>query len=144
MIEKDEEKIEIIKYLYIQNITSVILIYMDFINKYLKTENNLIYSVFLYELICLFIYILINQDKIEELKQYNDYMYLHINGGEIDNYRNIMNKDIHKITELDENSWKDILENLQENIGESQYCKTIGELNGEILNLVNKLNKMNS
>ena len=33
---------------------------------------------------------------------------------------------------------------LQENIGESQYCKTIGELNGEILNLVNKLNKMNS
>lgn len=104
MIEKDEEKIEIIKYLYIQNITSVILIYMDFINKYLKTENNLIYSVFLYELICLFIYILINQDKIEELKQYNDYMYLHINGGEIDNYRNIMNKDIHKITELDENS----------------------------------------
>lgn len=65
-------------------------------------------------------------------------------GGEIDNYRNIMNKDIHKITELDENSWKDILENLQENIGESQYCKTIGELNGEILNLVNKLNKMNS
>lgn len=144
MIEKDEEKIEIIKYLYIQNITSVILIYMDFINKYLKTENNLIYSVFLYELICLFIYILINQDKIEELKQYNDYMYLHINGGEIDNYRNIMNKDIHKITELDENSWKDILENLQENIGESQYCKTIGELNGEILNLVDKLNKMNS
>lgn len=144
MIEKDEEKIEIIKYLYIQNITSVILIYMDFINKYLKTENNLIYSVFLYELICLFIYILINQDKIEELKQYNDYMYLHINGGEIDNYRNIMNKDIYKITELDENSWKDILENLQENIGESQYCKTIGELNGEILNLVNKLNKMNS
>ena len=144
MIEKDEEKIEIIKYLYIQNITSVILIYMDFINKYLKTENNLIYSVFLYELICLFIYILINQDKIEELKQYNDYMYLHINGGEIDNYRNIMNKDIHKITELDENSWKDILENLQENIGESQYCKTIGKLNGEILNLVDKLNKMNS
>ena len=55
-----------------------------------------------------------------------------------------MNKDIHKITKLDENSWKDILENLQENIGESQYCKTIGELNGEILNLVNKLNKMNS
>ena len=95
-------------------------------------------------MICLFIYIFINQDKIEELKQYNDYMYLHINGSEIDNYRNIMNKDIHKITKLDENSWKDILENLQENIGESQYCKTIGELNGEILNLVNKLNKMNS
>ncbi len=144
MIEKDKEKIEIIKYLYIQNITSVILIYMDFINKYLKTENNLIYSVFLYELICLYIYIFINKDKIEALKQYNDYMYLHINGSEIDNYRNIMNKDINKITELDENSWKDILEDLQENINESKYSKTIRELNGEILNLVNKLNKMNS
>ena len=55
-----------------------------------------------------------------------------------------MNKDINKITELDENSWKDILENLQENINESKYSKTIRELNGEILNLVSKLNKMNS
>ena len=144
MIEKDKEKIEIIKYLYIQNITSVILIYMDFINKYLNTENNLIYSVFLYELICLYIYIYINKSKIEELKQYNDYMYLHINDSEIDNYKNIMNKDINKITKLDENSWKEILENLQKNIDESKYSKAIGELNGEILNLVNKLNKMNN
>ena len=144
MVEKDREKIEIIKYLYIQNITSVILIYMDFINKYLKTENNLVYSVFLYELICLFIYIFINKSKIEELKQYNDYMYLHINDSEIDNYKNIMNEDINKITELDENLWKEILENLQKNIDESKYSNEIGELNGEILNLVNKLNKMNN
>lgn len=144
MVEKDREKIEIIKYLYIQNITSVILIYMDFINKYLKTENNLVYSVFLYELICLFIYIFINKSKIEELEQYNDYMYLHINDSEIDNYKNIMNEDINKITELDENLWKEILENLQKNIDESKYSNEIGELNGEILNLVNKLNKMNN
>lgn len=144
MVEKDREKIEIIKYLYIQNKTSVILIYMDFINKYLKTENNLVYSVFLYELICLFIYIFINKSKIEELKQYNDYMYLHINDSEIDNYKNIMNEDINKITELDENLWKEILENLQKNIDESKYSNEIGELNGEILNLVNKLNKMNN
>ena len=53
MIEKDKEKVKIIKYLYIQNVTSVILIYIDFINKYLEVEDNLIYSIFLYELICL-------------------------------------------------------------------------------------------
>lgn len=141
MIEKDEEKIEIIKYLYIQNITSVILMYMDFINKYLKTENSIIYSIFLYELICLGIYFFINKDKVEELAQYNDYMYLHINGKEIENYKNIINRDIDKITELDENSWKIILENLQENINGSKYIKRIGELNDVILNLINKLNK---
>lgn len=141
MIEKDKEKVEIIKYLYIQNITSVILMYMDFINKYLKTENSIIYSIFLYELICLGIYFFINKDKVEELAQYNDYMYLHINGKEIENYKNIINRDIDKITELDENSWKIILENLQENINGSKYIKRIGELNDVILNLINKLNK---
>lgn len=141
MIEKDKEKVEIIKYLYIQNITSVILMYMDFINKYLKTENSIIYSIFLYELICLGIYFFINKDKVEELAQYNDYMYLHINGKEIENYKNIINRDIDKITELDENSWKIILENLQENINASKYIKRIGELNDVILNLINKLNK---
>ena len=138
MIEKDKEKVEIIKYLYIQNITSVILMYMDFINKYLKTENSIIYSIFLYELICLGIYFFINKDKVEELAQYNDYMYLHINGKEIENYKNIINRDIDKITELDENSWKIILENLQENINGSKYIKRIGELNDVILNLINK------
>lgn len=141
MIEKDKEKVEIIKYLYIQNITSVILMYMDFINKYLKTENSIIYSIFLYELICLGIYFFINKDKVEELAQYNDYMYLHINGKEIENYKNIINRDIDKITELDENSWKIILENLQENINGSKYIKRIGELKDVILNLINKLNK---
>ena len=141
MIEKDKEKVEIIKYLYIQNITSVILMYMDFINKYLKTENSIIYSIFLYELICLGIYFFINKDKVEELAQYNDYMYLHINGKEIENYKNIINRNIDKITELDENSWKIILENLQENINGSKYIKRIGELNDVILNLINKLNK---
>lgn len=141
MIEKDKEKVEIIKYLYIQNITSVILMYMDFINKYLKTENSIIYSIFLYELICLGIYFFINKDKVEELAQYNDYMYLHINGKEIENYKNIINRDIDKITELDENSWKIILENLQENINGSKYIKRIGELNDVMLNLINKLNK---
>lgn len=144
IVEKDKEKIEIIKYLYIQNITSVILIYMDFINKYLKTENSLIYSIFLYEIICLFIYVFINKEKIKELKKYNDYMYLHINGSEIENYKNIMNENMNKIIELDENSWKDILVNLQKNIDESKYSKAIGELNGEMLNLINKINKMNS
>lgn len=141
MLEKDKEKVEIIKYLYIQNITSVILMYMDFINKYLKTENSIIYSIFLYELICLGIYFFINKDKVEELAQYNDYMYLHINSKEIENYKNIINRDIDKITELDENSWKIILENLQENINGSKYIKRIGELNDVILNLINKLNK---
>lgn len=141
MIERDKEKVEIIKYLYMQNITSVILMYMDFINKYLKVENNLIYSIFLYELICLGIYIFINKDKVEELAQYNDYMYLHINGKEIENYKNIINRDISKIIEVDESSWKIILENLQENINGSKYIKRIGELDDIILNLINKLNK---
>ena len=109
--------------------------------KYLKTENSIIYSIFLYELICLGIYFFINKDKVEELAQYNDYMYLHINGKEIENYKNIINRDIDKITELDENSWKIILENLQENINGSKYIKRIGELNDVILNLINKLNK---
>lgn len=140
MIEKDKEKVEIIKYLYIQNITSVILIYMDFINKYLKIENSLIYCIFSYELICLTLYICINKDKVKELEQYNDYMYLHINGNEVDNYKNIIIKDIDKITELDESSWKIILENLQEDINKSQYSKAIGELNEQILNLINKFN----
>lgn len=144
MIEKDKEKVDIIKYLYIQNITSVILIYMDFINKYLKTDNSLIYSIFLYELICLFVYIGINKEKVEELMQYNDYMYLHINGNEIENYKSIINKDIDKIAEIDENSWKFILENLQENINESKYSKVIEELNDVIIKLVNKFNGMNS
>lgn len=142
MLEKDKEKVEIIKYLYIQNITSVTLMYMDFINKYLKVEDDLIYSIFLYELICLSIYILINKDKVKELEQYNDYMYLHINGKEIDDYKNIINQDISKIAELDESSWKIILENLQEAINGSKYSKKIEELNDAVLNLVNKLNKM--
>lgn len=142
MIEKDKEKVEIIKYLYIQNITSVILIYMDFINKYLKNENSLIYSIYLYEMICLTIYICINKDKVEELARYNEYMYLPINGKEIENYKNIMNKDIDKITKLDENSWKIILENLQETINVSKYSKKIGELNEVTLNLINKFNEM--
>ena len=68
-------------------------------------------------------------------------MYLHINGKEIENYKNIINRNIDKITELDENSWKIILENLQENINGSKYIKRIGELNDVILNLINKLNK---
>lgn len=89
MLEKDKEKVEVIKYLYMQNITSVILMYMDFINKYLKEENDLIYSIFLYELICLAIYVLINKDKIKELEQYNDYIYVHINAKEIEKYKNI-------------------------------------------------------
>lgn len=142
MLEKDKKKVEIIKYLYIQNITSVTLMYMDFINKYLKVEDDLIYSIFLYELICLSIYILINKDKVKELEQYNDYMYLHINGKEIDDYKNIINQDISKIAELDESSWKIILENLQEAINGSKYSKKIEELNDAVLNLVNKLNKM--
>lgn len=142
MLEKDKEKAEIIKYLYIQNITSVTLMYMDFINKYLNVEDDLIYSIFLYELICLAIYILINKDKVKELEQYNDYMYLHINGEEIDGYKNIINQDISKIAELDESLWKIILENLQEAINGSKYSKRIEELNDAVLNLVNKLNKM--
>lgn len=142
MLEKDKEKVEIIKYLYIQNITSVTLMYMDFINKYLKVEDDLIYSIFLYELICLAIYILINKDKVKELEQYNDYMYLHINGEEIDGYKNIINQDISKIVELDESSWKIILENLQESINGSKYSKKIEGLNDAVLNLVNKLDKM--
>lgn len=142
MLEKDKEKVEIIKYLYIQNITSVTLIYMDFINKYLKVEDDLIYSIFLYELICLAIYILINKDKVKELEQYNDYMYLHINGEEIDGYKNIINQDISKIVELDESSWKIILKNLQESINGSKYSKKIEGLNDAVLNLVNKLDKM--
>lgn len=142
MLEKDKEKVEIIKYLYIQNITSVTLIYMDFINKYLKVEDDLIYSIFLYELICLAIYILINKDKVKELEQYNDYMYLHINGEEIDGYKNIINQDISKIVELDESSWKIVLKNLQESINGSKYSKKIEGLNDAVLNLVNKLDKM--
>lgn len=142
MLEKDKEKVEIIKYLYIQNITSVTLMYMDFINKYLKVEDDFIYSIFLYELICLAIYILINKDKVKELEQYNDYMYLHINGEEIDGYKNIINQDISKIVELDESSWKIILENLQESINGSKYSKKIEGLNDAVLNLVNKLDKM--
>lgn len=144
MLEKDKEKAEIIKYLYIQNITSVTLMYMDFINKYLKVEDDLIYSIFLYELICLAIYILINKDKVKELEQYNDYMYLHINGEEIDGYKNIINQDISKIAELDESSWKIILENLQESINGSKYSKKIEELNDAVLNLINKFNEMNN
>lgn len=142
MLEKDKEKVEIIKYLYIQNITSIILMYMDFINKYLKVEDNLIYSIFLYELICLAIYLLINKDKVKELEQYNDYMYLHINEKEIERYKDIINQDISKITEIDESSWKIILENLQETINGSKYSKKIGELNELVLNLINKLNEM--
>lgn len=141
MLEKDKEKVEIIKYLYIQNITSIILMYMDFINKYLKVEDNLIYSIFLYELICLAIYLLINKDKVKELEQYNDYMYLHINEKEIERYKDIINQDISKITEIDESSWKIILENLQETINGSKYSKKIGELNDTTLNLINKFNK---
>lgn len=144
MLEKDKEKAEIIKYLYIQNITSVTLMYMDFINKYLNVEDDLIYSIFLYELICLAIYILINKDKVKELEQYNDYMYLHINGEEIDGYKNIINQDISKIAELDESSWKIILENLQESINGSKYSKKIEELNDAVLNLINKFNEMNN
>lgn len=142
MLEKDKEKVEVIKYLYMQNITSVILMYMDFINKYLKKENNLIYSIFLYELICIGIYILINKDKIKGLEQYNDYMYFHINEKEIEEYKNIFNKDISKITDIDESSWKIILENLQETINGSKYSKRIGELNKVISNLINKFSKI--
>lgn len=141
ILEKDKEKVEIIKYLYMQNITSVILMYLDFINKYLKVENDLIYSIFLYEVICLAIYLLINKDKVKELEQYNDYMYLHINGKEIEGYKDIINQDISKITEIDESSWKIILENLQETINVSKYSKKIGELNDATLNLINKFNK---
>ncbi len=144
MLEQDKEKVEIIKYLYIQNITSIILMYMDFINKYLKVEDNLIYSIFLYELICLAIYILINKDKVKELEQYNDYMYLHINVKEIERYKDIINQDISKITEIDENSWKIILEDLQETINGSKYSNKIGELNKLVLNLINKLNEMSN
>lgn len=141
ILEKDKEKVEIIKYLYMQNITSVILMYLDFINKYLKVENDLIYSIFLYEVICLAIYLLINKDKVKELEQYNDYMYLHINGKEIEGYKDIINQDISKITEIDESSWKIILENLQKTINGSKYSKKIGELNDATLNLINKFNK---
>lgn len=142
MIEMDKEKVEIIKYLYIQNVTAVILMYMDFINKYLEIEDNLIYSIFLYELLCLAIYLLINKDKVKELVQYNDYMYLHINEKEIEIYKNIIDKDISAISKIDTNLWKIILESLQKTINESKYNEKIGELNELVLNLIKKFNEM--
>ena len=142
MAEKNKEIVEVIKYLYMQNIISIILIYMDFINKYLKVEDNLIYSIFLYEFICLFLYIVINKDNVKEIEQYNEYMYMQINSKEILKYQNIMNKNISEIVDVNEMEWKNVLESLQENINVNKYSKKIGELNKLVLNLINKLNEM--
>lgn len=144
IIERDKEKVKVVKYLYMQNITSVILMYMDFINKELEIEDNFIYSVFAYEIICLFIYIEINRNKVKELEKYNDYMYLYINSDEIEKYKNIMEQNISQITDIEENDWKNTLNLIQESINQSKYNKKIGELNEPVIKLIDKCSKMNS
>lgn len=144
MIEKDKNKSEIIKYLYMQNITSVLLLYFDFISKYLNTEANLIYSIFLYEIICLLVFIQINIDKIKELEQYNDYMYLHINEKDIQGYTNIISKEINQISEINNNEWKKIINNLKEELNKSKYKQKIKELDKITLKLIGLYNKTNN
>lgn len=142
MMEKDKDRISVIKYLYMQNITSVILIYIDFIDKYLKQEKNeLIYSIVFYEWLALFMYIGINKEKIQELEKYNEYVYLYNNQKEFENYKNIMEKDIKEIGNIEKNSWKIIIEHIEEIINMSQYKENIQLLNEDIINLIKNLMK---
>ena len=144
MIEKDKEKIEVVKYLYMQSITSVILIYIDFIYKYLKIEKQqLIYSIITYYSICILLYIGINKDKVGDLSEYNKYMYLYNNQKEIDNYTNIISKDMNKVKEIDKNDWTTMLENMGHELNSSKYSEKICKINVYVIRLINKFTEIN-
>ena len=71
-------------------------------------------------------------------------MYLHINEKDIQGYTNIISKEINQISEINNNEWKKIINNLKEELNKSKYKQKIKELDKITLKLIGLYNKTNN
>lgn len=140
MIEKSEEDVEFIKYLFILIIDGIVCLYCDFISKVIEEKDNLIEGICFYEIITYSLYVQINADKVKKLKKYDEYLYLELNNNVIEKYRNTINENISEIKAIDDETLRKVTNEVYKTLNESKYSENLKEIDECILRLSRKIN----
>lgn len=140
IIEKSEEDVEFIKYLFILIIDGIVYLYCDFISKFIEEKDNLIEGICFYEIIAYFLYVQINVDKVKKLKKYDEYLYLELNNNIIEKYRISTNENISEIKVIDDETWRKVINEAYKTLSESKYSESMKELDECIMRLSSKIN----
>lgn len=140
MIEKSEEDVEFIKYLFILIIDGIVCLYCDFISKFIEEKSNLIEGICFYEIIAYSLYVQINADKVKKLKKYDEYLYFELNNNVIEKYRNTLNEDISEIKAIDDETLRKVINEVYKNLNESKYSESLKKMDECIMRLSRKIN----